>query len=108
VSVSRRGLLGALVAAPWVVRSGVLMPVKQLVVPDRQLAKNGLFAVRYGKPTLFVLSGDTVSISGSLSNDGVYRVRSVLALNACELVDGGLDGLDSEGRTHILTDVKFG
>lgn len=35
--MNRRNFLAALVAAPWVVRSGVLMPVRQLVVPDEEL-----------------------------------------------------------------------
>jgi hypothetical protein len=39
--VSRRGFLGAILAAataPAVARSGILMPVKQVWVPDQKLA----------------------------------------------------------------------
>lgn len=35
--LSRRNLLGMAVAAPFVVQSGVLMPVKKLILPERQL-----------------------------------------------------------------------
>jgi len=31
--MNRRGFLGAMLAGPWVVRSGVLMPVRPLVPP---------------------------------------------------------------------------
>lgn len=53
--MKRRGFLGSLMAGPWVVRSGVLMPVKPAIaLPSRELAKKGLFVLRYGQPGLLV------------------------------------------------------